>query len=117
MSNSMNDRVAADFQALKAEGKQRATKIGEVLRPAVSETVNEVKAGSATMWTIAKSLVVAVVAMVRETVIPEQSAKLSEKFAAVDGQLNEKYGDRYQSIKQRLVDLKAQYDNRTKPES
>jgi hypothetical protein len=50
-------------------------------------------------------------------VIPEQSAKLNEKFAAVDGQLNEKYGDRYQSLKQRLADLKAQYDNRTKPES
>jgi predicted RecB family endonuclease len=110
MSNSMNDRVAADFQAMKAEGKQRAAKIRDVMRPAMTETASEVKAGSVAIWTIAKSLVAAVVTMLRETVIPE-------KMATVDDQLHEKYGDRYQSMKQRVRDLKTQYDNRTKPES
>jgi hypothetical protein len=108
MSNSLKDRVSHDFQAMKNEGGQRVTKIREVLSPAMAETASEVKAGTTTIWTIAKSLAIAVMTMLRETVIPEQSAKLNEKFAAVDGQLNEKYGDRYQSIKQRLADLKAQ---------
>jgi hypothetical protein len=112
--NAMKDRVATDFQTMKAEGGQRAAKIKEILRPAVAETVAEVKAGSTTIWSIAKSLTLAVVALFRDTVLPEQSAKLNEKVATVDGRLTEKYGDRYQSIKQRLAQLKTQYDDRTK---
>jgi hypothetical protein len=112
--NAMKDRVATDFQTMKSEGSQRATKIKEILRPAVAETVAEVKAGSTTIWSIAKSLTLAVVALFRDTVLPEQSAKLNEKVATVDGRLTEKYGDRYQSIKQRLAQLKTQYDDRTK---
>jgi hypothetical protein len=112
--NAMKDRVATNFQTMKAEGGQRAAKIKEILRPAVAETVAEVKAGSTTIWSIAKSLTLAVVALFRDTVLPEQSAKLNEKVATVDGRLTEKYGDRYQSIKQRLAQLKTQYDDRTK---
>jgi DNA-binding transcriptional MerR regulator len=112
--NAMKDRVANDFQTMKNEGGQRAAKIKEILRPAVAETVAEVKAGSTTIWSIAKSLTLAVVALFRDTVLPEQSAKLNEKVATVDERLTEKYGDRYQSIKQRLAQLKTQFDARTK---
>ncbi|MCY7284997.1 MAG: hypothetical protein LH679_16565 [Cyanobacteria bacterium CAN_BIN43] len=112
--NAMKDRVANDFQTMKAEGGQRAAKIKEILRPAVAETVAEVKAGSTTIWSIAKALTLAVVALFQNTVLPEQSAKLNKKVATVDGHLTEKYGDRYQSIKQRLTQLKTQYDDRTK---
>jgi len=112
--NAMKDRVANDFQTMKAEGGQRAAKIKEILRPAVAETVAEVKAGSTTIWSIAKALTLAVVALFQDTVLPEQSAKLNKKVATVDGHLTEKYGDRYQSIKQRLTQLKTQYDDRTK---
>ena len=112
--NEMKERVTTDFQTMKTEGSQRAAKIKEILRPAVAETVAEVKAGSTTIWSIAKALTLAMVALFRDTVVPEQSAKLNEKVATVDGRLTEKYGDRYQSIKQRLVQLKTQYDDRTK---
>jgi len=112
--NAMKDRVANDFQTMKAEGGQRAAKIKEILRPAVAETVAEVKAGSTTIWSIAKALTLSVVALFQDTVLPEQSAKLNKKVATVDGHLTEKYGDRYQSIKQRLTQLKTQYDDRTK---
>lgn len=112
--NAMKDRVANDFQTMKVEGGQRAAKIKEILRPAVAETVAEVKAGSTTIWSIAKALTLAVVALFQDTVLPEQSAKLNKKVATVDGHLTEKYGDRYQSIKQRLTQLKTQYDDRTK---
>lgn len=112
--NAMKNRVATDFQTMRTEGSQRVTKIKEILRPAVAETVAEVKAGSTTIWSIAKALTLAVVALFRDTVIPEQSAKLNEKVTTVDGHLTEKYGDRYQSIKQRLAQLKTQYNNRTK---
>ena len=112
--NAMKNRVTTDFQTMRTEGSQRVTKIKEILRPAVAETVAEVKAGSTTIWSIAKALTLAVVALFRDTVIPEQSAKLNEKVTTVDGHLTEKYGDRYQSIKQRLAQLKTQYNNRTK---
>ena len=112
--NEMKERVTTDFQTMKTEGSQRAAKIKEILRPAVAETVAEVKAGSTTIWSIAKALTLAVVALFRDKVVPEQSAKLNEKFATVDGRLTEKYGDRYQSIKQRWAQLKTQYDDRTK---
>jgi hypothetical protein len=111
--NEMKERVTTDFQTMKTEGSQRAAKIKEILRPAVAETVAEVKAGSTTIWSIAKALTLAVVALFRDTVVPEQSAKLNEKVATVDGHLTKKYGDRYQSIKQRLIQLKTQYNNRT----
>jgi DNA invertase Pin-like site-specific DNA recombinase len=56
MSNSIptpiKDRVASDFQTMKTEGGQRATRIKEILRPAIAETVTEVKAGSTTIWSI-----------------------------------------------------------------
>ena len=115
--NTIKDRVATDFQTIKTESGQRATKIKEILRPAVAETVAEVKAGSTTIWSIAKALTVAAIAMLRDTVLPEQSAKLNEKFVTVDEHLTEKYGDRYQSIKQRFAQFKTQYDNRTKTDS
>ncbi len=114
LPNAMKDRVATDFKTMKTEGGQRVTKIKEILRPAVAETVAEVKAGSTTIWSIAKALTLAVVALLRDTVLPEQSAKFNEKVAVVDERLTEKYGDRYQSIKQRLAQLKTQYDDRTK---
>lgn len=110
----MKDRVVADFQAMKNEGGQRATKIKEILRPAVVETVAEVKAGSTTIWAIAKALTLTVVALFRDTVLPEQSAKLNQKVATVDGHLSEKYGDRYQNVKQRLAQIKTQYSDRAK---
>jgi hypothetical protein len=114
--NTLQDRVASDFQSMKTEGGQRATKIKEILRPAVSETVAEVKAGSTTLWSIAKSLALTVVAVFRDTILPEQSAKLNdrlnERFATVDGHLNGKYGDRYQTVKQRLVQFKTQLGDR-----
>lgn len=112
--NVMKDRVNADFQNMKTEGGQRAAKIKEILRPAVAATVVEVKAGSTTIWSIAKALTLAVVALFRDTVLPEQSAKLNEKVATIDGRLTEKYGDRYQSMKQRLVQFKTQYNDRAK---
>lgn len=112
--NDLKERVTTDFQTIKTEGNQRATKIKEILRPAVAETVAEVKAGSTTIWSIAKALTLAVVAMLRDTVVPEQSAKLNEKLSTVDERLTKKYGDRYQSVKQKLVNLKTQYDNRVK---
>jgi hypothetical protein len=114
--NTLQDRVASDFQTIKTEGGQRATKIKEILRPAVSETVAEVKAGSTTLWSIAKSLTLTVVTVFRDTILPEQSAKLNnrlnERFATVDGHLNGKYGDRYQTVKQRLMQLKTQLGDR-----
>lgn len=112
--NDMKRRIANDFQSMKTEGSQRAAKIKEILRPAVAETVAEVKAGSTTIWSIAKALTLAVVALFRDTVVSEQSAKLNEKVATVDGHLTDKYGDRYQSVKQRLTQLKTQYHDRTK---
>lgn len=112
--NAMKDRVANDFQTMKAEGGQRTARIREILRPAVAETVAEVKAGSTTIWSIAKALTLAVVALFQDTVLPEQSAKLNKKVATVDGHLTEKYGDRYQSLKQQFTHLKTQYNDRTK---
>jgi hypothetical protein len=112
--DAMKDRVSSDFQTMKAEGSQRAAKIKEILRPAVAETVAEVKAGSTTIWSIAKALTLAVVELFRDTVLPEQSAKLNKKVATVDGHLTEKYGDRYQSLKQQWSNLKTQYSERTK---
>jgi hypothetical protein len=114
--NPIKDRVVSDFQTMKTEGGQRATRIKEILRPAVAETVAEVKAGSTTIWSIARSLTLTVVALFRDTIVPEQSAKLNdrlnERFATVDGHLNGKYGDRYQTVKQRLVQLKTQLGDR-----
>ncbi|MBW4517105.1 MAG: hypothetical protein KME11_18015 [Timaviella obliquedivisa GSE-PSE-MK23-08B] len=104
--NTMKDRMVKDFQAMKTEGRQRATKIKEILRPALGETIAEVKAGSTTIGSIAKALTLAVVTLLRDTVLPEQSAKLNKKVATVDERLTAKYGDRYQSIKQRLAHLK-----------
>jgi hypothetical protein len=114
--NPIKDRVASDFQTMKTEGGQRATRIKEILRPAVAETVAEVKAGSTTIWSIARSLTLTVVALFRDTIVPKQSAKLNdrlhERFATVDGHLNGKYGDRYQTVKQRLGQLKTQLGDR-----
>ena len=114
MPNAVKDRVATDFQTMKTEGGQRATRVKEILRPAVAETVAEVKAGSITIWSIAKALTLTLVDLFRDTVLPEQSAKLNEKVATVDARLAEKYGDRYQSIKQRVAQLKVQYADRLK---
>jgi len=76
--DSIKDRVATDFQKVKAESGTRATRIREIIQTAVSQTVGEVKAGSGEIGAIAKDTFSTVVENLNETVKtqpqPEENA-------------------------------------------
>ena len=54
MSESTKDQITTDLQKAKSEGKMRAERIQEIVRDAFSQTIAEVKEGSAEMGSTVK---------------------------------------------------------------
>lgn len=82
MSESMKERIAADLQKAKAEGGERAARIGGIIRQAAAQTVTEFKQGSTEVRAIAKDALASVVENLSEKTEPGTEAS-SEPPASV----------------------------------
>ncbi|GAB4375904.1 MAG: hypothetical protein Kow00121_22150 [Elainellaceae cyanobacterium] len=60
MSNSVKERISDDLKRAKAEGSLRTERIRDIVRAAVSQAVDELKAGSGEVRVIAKDAIAAV---------------------------------------------------------
>jgi hypothetical protein len=54
MSDSVREKINADFSQVKSEGGTRASRIREIFQNAAAQAVGEIKEGSGTIGTIAK---------------------------------------------------------------
>jgi hypothetical protein len=127
MANSIKSQMKTDFQQAKVQGGNRISRIRAIIRDAASQTVAEVKQGSGEIQGIAKGTFSTVVeTLTDEPTEPNSDAKsasltlkqlVAKVFAVVktklsrqvkqqatkiDSELNERYGDRYETSKQNL---------------
>lgn len=123
MSEPIKDRFATDFQKVKTEGGTRMSKIREIVQTAASQVSTEVKEGAGEVRTIAKDTLSNVfqsfdqpqpegeTASATSTTQPSITrlitrlktlkAQFVTKMQTLDTSLEEVYGDRYASLKQR----------------
>ena len=128
MSDSIKDRIATDFQKVKTQGSVRASRIGEIVRDAASQAMTELKAGSSEIGTIAKDTFSTISEDAKETgqEFAEDSTRsqpvslfttlknrlvveLKNQLTTLDTTLAARYGDRYQTVKQKIETLAARY--------
>lgn len=135
----MKEKFAAHFDQAKTESKTRAKRIQDIFKAAFSDALTEVKGGSSQVWTISKGSVSDVLELEMPLTDDEASEpfwksvlsglkgkaqvslkkeyeNLPDRFSGVkdramewDGELSEKYGDRYTTLKQKLRQAAAWY--------
>ena len=135
----LKEKVAAHFDEAKAEGKTRAKRIQDIFQAAFSDALTEVKGGSSQVWIISKGSVSEVlelempladdeasepfwksvlhglkgkaqVSLKKEyETLPDRFSGVKDRAMEWDGELSEKYGDRYTTLKQKLSQAAAWY--------
>lgn len=82
MTTTVKERIKAEFQQVKKEGKQRATRIGGILKDAASLTFDEIKAGSSTVNVSARQSIAEILEELKETPeVPTDSTTGAEAVA------------------------------------
>jgi hypothetical protein len=138
MANEIKAQLKTNLQNVKAQGSTRAARIRDILKAAASETIAEVKQGSGEMRTIATDTFSTVVNTLDEGKVNPTSESasadsapsnsiLTKLFSAfktrltkqfkqqavkLDSGLGARYGDRYQTSKQRLGQVANQMTQR-----
>ena len=133
MTDSIKDRITANFQKVKTQGGTRAVRIGEIVREAASQAVTELKAGSSEVSTIAKDSFSTIAGTLNEessnsseettssssqgviknlftTLKNRLSVELKSRWMTLDATLTNRYGDRYHAVKQRVETLADRYN-------
>lgn len=77
MTNVSKDKIVADLQKAKSEGKLRSEKIREIVSSAVSEAASEVKEGSGEIRSLVKDAVSATI-----NVLKEKGGEIQEELTA-----------------------------------
>ncbi|MGA7936569.1 MAG: hypothetical protein WCA35_23645 [Kovacikia sp.] len=99
MSDSMKDRVTADFQKVKEEERTRSARVQKIIKDAFSEAASEVKQGSGEIRLIVKETLSAVVEKLDDN--REATAEVGGNQPQASAQI--KFGRIVQSLKNRLV--------------
>jgi hypothetical protein len=108
MTDSLKDRLSSDLQRAKTEGGTRATRIREILQGAATQSLAELKDGTAELRSIALQSVETLKAdSTRQSLL----GTIAAKFKILDNKLTERYGDRYELLKQRLINTRLWYKN------
>lgn len=135
MSDSIKDRLATDFQKVKATSGTRLTRISKVFKTAASQAIDEFKEGSGEIGLIAKDTVSTISGNLnqntKETTSENGSstdfktlatrilkglfAEAKVQAIKLDAKLTERYSDRYLTVKQlakqRLENFSVWYQN------
>jgi hypothetical protein len=138
MANEIKTQLKTNLQNAKAQGSTRVARIRDILQAAASQTIDEVKQGSGEIREIATGTFSTVVeSLTDDETAPSTEASptdsvaakplLAKVFAALktqlvtqfkhravklDGDLGKRYGDRYQTGKQRLDQVTSQMADR-----
>lgn len=129
MTDSIKDQLAEDLEQVKTQGAPRASRIGEIVKTAASQVFAELKEGSGEIGAIAKKRLNTTAETLNSKTTPTTDETTGETpaetagqwtgstfsnlvlglfnlikqgFGGLDAKLNERYGDRYQSAKQRM---------------
>jgi hypothetical protein len=138
MANEIKAQLKTELQNAKAQGQTRATRIRDILKTAAAQTIDEVKQGSSEMRNIATGTFSTVVdTLADDEAVSSTEANPSDKrnlkpllkrlFIAakmrlvaqfkqravkLDDELGQRYGDRYQTSKQRIDQVASQVSQR-----
>lgn len=122
MSESMKDTIKSNVEKAKIEGTSRAGRIGEILKTALSQSMTEVKEGSQEIRSIASDSIATVTGkfssqsessgaetptsgdLKTQLLLLVQTIKhrLFERWQVLDTKFTNRYGDRYETVKQHL---------------
>lgn len=126
MSDSLKERLKTDLQTIKAEGGTRSTRIREIIQTAATQSMSELKEGIGEIRSTASQSISTVAQTLNNTETTESSTAPSTIFNAIrirlinqmrsqlvdlDAKLATRYGDRYQTVKQRLGLFRNWYKN------
>ncbi|MGB3492472.1 MAG: hypothetical protein WBA57_07080 [Elainellaceae cyanobacterium] len=81
MTTTAKERIKTELQQVKEEGKQRATRIGSILKDAASMTFDEIKEGSLTLNVSARKSMAEILEELKET--PEVSTDAAAEAEAI----------------------------------
>lgn len=81
MATAVKERINTNFQKVKEEGTLRAERIRDIVKEAVSLSINEIKGGSGEVRTVAADAIAAVIDLVKDK---GQAAK-ADVAASVEG--------------------------------
>jgi hypothetical protein len=142
MANDIKAQLKNTLQNAKAQGSTRATRIRDILKAAASETIAEVKQGTGEMRSIAtdtfstvvstldegdvnpaaeststgaassKSLIAKLLAALKTRLV----GQVKQQAVKLDDGLDARYGDRYQTSKERLSQVAGQVAQRYQQE-
>lgn len=121
MSNSIQERLAADLQKAKVEGSVRASRLGAIVKDAATQAITEVKAGSGEIGAIAKETLSTVVANLGEpegvpaTETTPQTNRfkvlLFKLFQTMKARLSQQFQKEYTEVQQQVTQLKDRAAN------
>lgn len=80
MTTTVKERIKTELQQAKVEGKQRATRISDILKNAASMTVEEVKEGSSNLHVSARKSIAEILEELKE--MPEATTDATNKTVA-----------------------------------
>lgn len=80
MTTTVKERIKTELQQAKIEGKQRATRIGDILKNAASMTFDEVKEGSSNLHVSARKSIAEILEELKET--PEVTSDATNETVA-----------------------------------
>ena len=109
MSDPIKQKINANLQKAKGEGKLRVEHIREIVRDAVSQTISELKEGTGEIGLIVKNAISTTIADLRLTGQPDPK----EITASIEGAIEGGTHQRQQKIAQqraKLQELHAQLD-------
>jgi predicted transport protein len=104
MSESEKYGMTTELQKAKSEGIMRVERIQEIVRDAFSQTIAEVKEGSAEIQPVFKAIKTQLF-----TRLHQKYTEFKTQTVDLDANLTERYGDRYIAVKQRLEKVAAWY--------
>ena len=84
MTTTVKERIKTELKQAKIEGKQRATRIGNILKNAASMTLDEVKEGSSNLNVSARKSIAEILEELKETpeVVPDATDETVATSAA-----------------------------------
>ena len=138
MANEIKAQLKTELQNAKAQGQTRATRIGDILKSAAAQTIDEVKQGSSEMRNIATGTFSTVVdnladddaassteansgdkrnlkPLLKRLFIAAKTrlvAQFKQRAVTLDDELGVRYGDRYQTSKQNIDRVASQVSQR-----
>jgi hypothetical protein len=127
MSDSLKDRLKTDLQTIKAEGGTRTSRIREIIQSAATQSMTELKEGIGEIRTTASQSISTVAQTLNDAETSESSEspsfstvlkgigtrlvnQLRSQLVNLDVKLTTQYGNRYETVKQRLGLFQAWYD-------